>query len=102
MLSAADRALGEPIDVVIAGEPDDPRAIALRREAARPYAPDLIIAPLPGGDPLGELPLFVAKEARAGQPTAYVCQGYSCDSPTADPVEVARQLATMTATGVAG
>ncbi|MDP9251062.1 MAG: thioredoxin domain-containing protein [Chloroflexota bacterium] len=102
MLSAADRALGETIDVVIAGEPDDPRAVVLRREAARPYAPDLIIAPLPVGDPLGERPLFVAKEARAGQPTAYVCRGYSCDSPTADPVEVARQLATMTATRLAG
>ena len=102
MLSAADRALSEPIDVVIAGPPDDARALALRREAARPYAPDLLIAPLPAGDPLGERPLFVGKGARAGQPTAYVCRGYSCDAPTADPGEVARQLATMTATRPAG
>jgi uncharacterized protein YyaL (SSP411 family) len=102
MLSAADRALGEPIDVVIAGDPEDPRAVALRREAARPYAPDLLIAPVVAGDPLGERPLFSAKEARAGRPTAYLCRGYSCDSPTTDPDEVARQLATMTATTLAG
>jgi uncharacterized protein YyaL (SSP411 family) len=102
MLSAADRALGDPIDVVIAGEPNDPRAVALRREAARPYAPDLLIAPLPAGDALSERPLFVAKEARAGRPTAYVCRGYSCDAPTSDPDGVARQLALMTATTLAG
>jgi uncharacterized protein YyaL (SSP411 family) len=102
MLSAADRALGDPIDVVIAGEPNDPRAVALRREAARPYAPDLLIAPLPAGGPLSERPLFVAKEARAGRPTAYVCRGYSCDAPTSDPDAVARQLALLTATTLAG
>jgi uncharacterized protein len=88
--------------VVIAGEPDDPRAVALRRAAARPYAPDLLIAPLPAGDPLRELPLFTAKEARTGVPTAYVCRGYSCYAPTHDSNEVARQLTAMTASGFAG
>jgi uncharacterized protein YyaL (SSP411 family) len=58
MLGAADRALGEPLDAVVAGEPAEERAVALRRAVARPYAPDLVIAPLAIGSRLAALPLF--------------------------------------------
>jgi len=92
MLSAADRALGEPIDVVIAGDPADQRFVALQRSAAGPYAPDLVIAPLPDGDAVAELPIFAAKVPRDGAPTAYVCRGYACDAPTSDPDLVSSQV----------
>jgi len=93
MLSAADRALGEPLDAVIAGDGDDPRAIALRRAAGSAYQPDLVIAPLPTGDGIPSWPIFEGKTARDGQATAYVCRGYVCDEPTSDPERVRAQVA---------
>ena len=94
MLAAADRALGEPIDVVVAGDPDDQRAVALRRAAAGPYQPDLVIAPLSANnDGTAARPLFEGKTAPDGVATAYVCRGYACDEPTIDPVRVMAQVA---------
>jgi uncharacterized protein YyaL (SSP411 family) len=93
MLSAADRALGEPLDAVVAGNPDDRLAIALRRAAAAPYQPDLVIAPLAGEGGIAAWPLFAGKGMRDGVATAYVCRGYACDEPTADPDRVRAQVA---------
>jgi hypothetical protein len=93
MLSAADRALGEPIDAVIAGTGDDPLAVVLRRAAAAPYQPDLVIAPLSTDNGLASWPLFDGKAARDGVATAYVCRGYACDEPTQDPDRVRAQVA---------
>jgi hypothetical protein len=92
MLSTADRALRPAVDVVVAGDPAEPRSVALRRAAAAPYEPDLVIATLALGDDLGERPLFAGKTARDGKPTAYVCRGYACDAPTADPSVVSEQV----------
>jgi hypothetical protein len=93
MLSAADRALAEPIDAVIAGSGDDPLAVALRRAAAAPYQPDLVIAPLSTDDGVTPWPLFAGKAARDGVATAYICRGYACDEPTQDPDRVRAQVA---------
>ena len=95
MLGAADRALAAPIDAVIAGDPADPLARALREAAMRSYAPDLVLAPLDPDGPLAELPLFAGKVARNGAPTAYVCRGYACDEPAQDPVLVGEQVSRL-------
>jgi uncharacterized protein YyaL (SSP411 family) len=92
-LCAADRGLAEPVDAVIAGSPAAAPALALRRAAAQPYAPDLVIAPWDGGN--APWPLFAEKAPREGQPTAYVCRGYACDRPTSDPAEVREQVARL-------
>jgi uncharacterized protein YyaL (SSP411 family) len=89
-LCAADRALAEQIDVVVAGEPGEQRSGALRQQAAVPFAPNLVIAPWTGGS--APWPLFEGKEAAGGKATAYVCRGYACDRPTADPDEVRAQV----------
>jgi uncharacterized protein YyaL (SSP411 family) len=101
MLSAADRALGQPIDVVVAGSRRDPHAGALRRAVAAPYAPDLVIAPFDSDadGSLASLPLFVDKLPRAGRATAYVCRGYACDEPTHDPGAAAAQVAGLSRGG---
>jgi uncharacterized protein YyaL (SSP411 family) len=93
MLAAADRALGDPIDAVIVGDGDDPQAVALRRAAARPYQPDLVIAPLSPDTSVAAWPLFEGKTARGGLATAYVCRGYACEEPTTDPDRVLEQVA---------
>jgi uncharacterized protein YyaL (SSP411 family) len=101
MLCAADRSLAQPLDAVVVGPPDDVDALALRRAVARPYAPDLVIAPIPD-DPARAgravtLPLFEGKAARDGRPTAYVCRGYACDEPTSDPARAAAQVVGLAA-----
>jgi uncharacterized protein len=95
MLSAADRALGEPIDAVVAGDPAAPDAVALRRAAAAPYAPDLVIAPLEPHSGLDGLPLFEGKVTRDGRATAYVCRGYACDEPAREPERVSEQVGAL-------
>jgi uncharacterized protein YyaL (SSP411 family) len=92
MLAAADRALGEPIDVVVVGDAADAAAVALRFAAAKPYQPDLVIAPLTPDDGIADWPLFEGKTARDGEATAYLCRGYACEEPTHDPVRVLAQV----------
>jgi uncharacterized protein YyaL (SSP411 family) len=97
MLCAADRALGSPVDAVIAtaGGAADAAAHALRTAAASPYEPDLVLASVAPGDEHAGWPLFEGKAARDGTPTAYVCRGYACDEPTTDPARVTEQVAQL-------
>jgi uncharacterized protein YyaL (SSP411 family) len=92
-LCAADRALAEPLDAVIAGPRAAEAAVSLRQAAAQPYAPDLVIAPWEGDDE--PWPLFAEKLRRDGTATAYVCRGYACDRPTSDPAEVREQVSRL-------
>ena len=101
MLAAADRALSEPVDAVIAAASADAHrdsaAQALRGAALRPYAPDLVVATVVPDSALEEWPLFEGKLPMAGRATAYVCRGYACDEPTVDPLVVERQVSGLAA-----
>ncbi len=100
MLCAADRSLGEPVDVVVAAEErTDPDAKALRSAAARPYVPDLVLTTLTAGEPHEGWPLYERKSARDGRATAYACRGYACDEPTSDPERLAEQVRGLAAGG---
>jgi uncharacterized protein len=103
MLAAADRSLGEAVDVVVAApRADDPAAVALRRAAARPHVPDLVLTAVAPGDPHAGWPLHDGKEPRDGQPTAYACRGYACDAPTLDVEALERQVRGFAPTPPAG
>jgi uncharacterized protein YyaL (SSP411 family) len=102
MLCAIDRSLGAPIDAVVAGEPRDPAALALRRAVARPYAPNLVIAALPSGSSAVSLAIFAGKSMRDGRATAYVCRGYACEEPTPDAARAEKQVRDLSATGAGG
>jgi uncharacterized protein YyaL (SSP411 family) len=93
MLCAADRALGEPVDVVVAeSERDGAMGADLRAAAARPYAPDLVLTTVTSGDPHQAWPLYQGKTARDGRTTAYACRGYACDAPTSDSQQLTDQV----------
>lgn len=92
MLSAVDRLIGQPIDVVVAAALDDPGSGALRRAAMVPYQPNLVLAAVAPGDAHAAWPLFVDKQPRDGRATAFACRGYACDAPTSDPDELQRQV----------
>jgi len=98
MLAAADRMLGEPLDVVVAsGTAAGDAAKALREAAATPYLPDLVLAAVRPEDPHAAWPLFVGKVARDRAVTAYACRGYACDEPTTDPDRLTEQVTQLAA-----
>jgi uncharacterized protein len=99
MLCAADRLLGEQIDVVVAGDQRSDDARALRHAAAAPYAPDLVLTGVADDDPHAAWPLYAAKVARDGRPTAYACRGYACDEPTTEPSRLAAQVQALAKIG---
>ena len=93
MLVAADRSLGDPMEVVVAApDPEAADAVALRRAAVEPFVPDLALSGVAPGDPHQGWPLHDGKQPRNGGATAYACRGYACDAPTADPAELARHV----------
>jgi uncharacterized protein len=96
MLSAADRLMGEPIDVVVAAAASRDGQ-ELREAAIRPFVPDLVLAAVAPGEAHAGWPLFEGKQARDGRATAYACRGYACDEPTEDPQRLAEQVAALEA-----
>ena len=92
MLCAADRLLGESIDVVVAGDQRSGNAHALRRAAGAPYIPDLVLTGVADGDAHAGWALYVAKVERGGRATAYACRGYACDEPTDNPLRLSEQV----------
>jgi uncharacterized protein YyaL (SSP411 family) len=91
MLSAADRLIGEQIDVVVAADAADDASRRLREAAARPFAPNLVLTAVAPGDPHRTWPLYEGKDQR-GAATAYACRGYACDEPTTDPERLQDQV----------
>jgi uncharacterized protein YyaL (SSP411 family) len=90
-LAVAGRLAARPVEVVILGEEGDPARAALLREAHQVFLPGRTVA---GGD-LGVLPaspLFEGRGLVGGRATAYLCHAYTCERPTSDPLELARQL----------
>ena len=92
MLCAADRLLGEQVDVVVAGPPASDDARAMREAAIGPFVPDLVLTAVAEDDAHAAWPLFAGKAARDGRVTAYACRGYACDEPTRDPVRLTEQV----------
>jgi hypothetical protein len=92
MLCAADRMIGEAIDVVVV---EGDGADALWHAAIRPFAPDLVLTSVAPGDAHADWALYASKVAREGRATAYACRGYACDEPTTDPERLAEQVSAL-------
>jgi uncharacterized protein YyaL (SSP411 family) len=94
LLCALDFSTSEPREVAIVGNPDAPDTKALIAKVYEGYLPNKVVA---GRDPdddeaAGLIPLLAERPARDGRATAYVCVQYACQTPTAEPEELARQL----------
>jgi uncharacterized protein YyaL (SSP411 family) len=79
--------LADPREVVVAGEPDDPRTQALLRAAWRAFPGAQVVANVhaKNRDALAVLsPLFADKQPLAGVPAAYVCRRGVCKLPVTD------------------
>jgi uncharacterized protein YyaL (SSP411 family) len=87
----ADLAIHGAIAVAFAGDPGTAPFGALTAVLADSYVPGLVLA---GGlsQDAGGIALLADRIPRDGQPTAYVCRRYVCESPQRDPAGLAEQL----------
>ena len=79
-LVAAAALVSGPLEVAIVTRPDDPSAADWRRLAMLGTSPGLVVAVGVEGE--SDAPLLRDREARGGEPTAYVCRDHVCDAPT--------------------
>ncbi|MDR3081740.1 MAG: thioredoxin domain-containing protein, partial [Streptomyces sp.] len=90
-LAVAEALLDGPREVAIVGPSlDDSGTRALHRTALLGTAPGAVVAV--GTPEDGELPLLAGRPLVDGEPAAYVCRHFTCDSPTPDPEQLRRAL----------
>ena len=94
LLCALDFSVSRTAEVALVGETESDEARALADTVYGRYLPNSVVA---GRAPEDEdaatlVPLLAERGMRDGRATAYVCEGYACQSPTTDPGELARQL----------
>ncbi len=91
-LCALDFALAEVKEVAILGDPQDTATRALVDTYWQDLRPDSILAASPFPPPDEAPPLLKDRPLVDGQPTAYVCQHFTCKQPTTQVEEFIRQL----------
>ncbi len=82
----------DPREVVVVGEPGDPRTRALLDEAGRRFPRHYIVANLHEGNRAALAAMsavFRDKELVDGMPAAYVCRRGVCERPVTDPADLA-------------
>jgi uncharacterized protein YyaL (SSP411 family) len=91
LLSALDFHVGRPVELAFLGARDDPAMRALIGVTRSRYLPNRLLVQGDRSDG-SEIPLLKDRRAEGGRPTAYLCEGLVCQSPTTDPAELSRQL----------
>jgi uncharacterized protein YyaL (SSP411 family) len=92
LLAALDFQLTRPIELAIVGHVQSPEVAGFRRVIGSHYLPNRLLALAPSGSNASGLPLLQKRTLKGGRPTAYLCEGFTCDAPTNDPSELERQL----------
>ena len=102
-LCALDLVLGPVHEVAIVGPVDAPETRALTREVTvRRYLPNAVLAVAGPQDALAReaVALLTDREARDGQPTAYVCEHFTCKLPVTTPGDLVAQLTSADSDGL--
>jgi len=95
LLAALDLSLAPPHELALVGRRSDPALGTLARVASRRYQPNLVMAQAtPGEAP--PVPWLRDRPPLGGQATAYYCEAFVCQAPTADPATLERQLSGAT------
>jgi uncharacterized protein YyaL (SSP411 family) len=96
MMSALDFSLAKHRQIVIAGVPGADDTRALLRLVWQRYIPNRVLLLADGAEGQKRLarwlPLLATVTRKQGRATAYICENYVCNLPTADPATVARLL----------
>ena len=89
MLCAVDQHLNPPKEIVVVGNIDDPRTRDLLAEVHRIYLPNKVLQLVGAEQALEAIsPLLRGKTQLNGQPTAYLCQNFTCSAPVTNPAEL--------------
>lgn len=93
-LCALDFNLSTPVEIAVIGPRDDAGTQALVSVIYNKFIPNKIVVGRDTTLPIltGEIPLLEHRDMVGGNPTAYVCENYSCLQPAIDPEELRRQL----------
>jgi len=94
LLCALDFAVSTIKEVAIIGRQDDPATRSLIEAAFSPYVPHKVVAGAAPGDhdAIAATPLLAARGLVNGRPAAYVCVGFACQAPAADPRQLREEL----------
>ncbi len=96
LMSAFDFSLAKPRQIVIAGAPGAEDTRALLRLVWQRYIPNRVLLLADGAVGQKQLaqwvPSLASVRPKQGRATAYICENYICNLPTADPPTVARLL----------
>jgi uncharacterized protein YyaL (SSP411 family) len=96
MLAACEFYLGQPREIVVAGEPASADTRELLRMVHSRFLPSKVLLLASGEEGRRELaayqPAVALMGPRNGRATAYVCRNYACELPTADPSKLAELL----------
>ncbi|MFC1846321.1 thioredoxin domain-containing protein, partial [Chloroflexota bacterium] len=86
--------LMKPKQIIIVGHRDNPATLELLDTLYRTLIPNIVVAAYGPGDIAlpSDLKFMENKQMLNGQPTAYICQGYTCKTPVTDAVSLAAQL----------
>jgi len=95
-LTALDFLVSAPMEIAVAGTPDDPAMSAMLRSVREPFVPNKVVAfAIQGDSGISDfIPFLSGKVPVSGKPTAYICTNYTCKKPVTDNEEVRRILST--------
>jgi uncharacterized protein YyaL (SSP411 family) len=94
MLLAVDLYLGPTHEVVLAAD-DSAESQAVRTDLQRRFIPNKVLAYVDPKAPQLLADLLQGKEMIGGQPTLFVCEGFTCQAPAAGAREITRALDTL-------
>jgi uncharacterized protein YyaL (SSP411 family) len=94
LLCALDFHLGAPKEIAVIGEPDSPQTSSLLAEIWSTYLPNRVVAlGIPGDEAAAALvPLLRDRKQLENQPTAFVCEHFTCKQPVTAAAALAAQL----------
>jgi hypothetical protein len=95
LLAAADVLSGPTPEIAVVGPRDLPATQALLEAVRRTYLPSRVVAWTAGREEESASPLLHGKRAPDGHALAFVCRGYACESPEADPAALEARLAAL-------
>ena len=96
LLCALDFLLATPKEIVLIGEPGTSETQALQDEIWKAYVPNKVVAQCSPGDIKAPefIPLLRERPQIEGKATVYLCEHFTCKTPTTEPKELASQLPT--------
>jgi uncharacterized protein YyaL (SSP411 family) len=96
MVAALDYRLAKPKQIVIAGAPGADDTVAMLRLVRDRFLPHKIVLLADGGESQKRLaqwlPFVETMSRKDGRATAYICENFVCQAPTADPAAAAKLL----------